>query len=692
MRRSYNASWEQIKQHVAGIASSHAALARRLTVELENPLKSYSTSSDFGQLSQFEANLQSLAEMHETARQKSEKAKSKGNAKKQEEKAREENDARALWETESPLILEKLQMIDEARLVLLKDIFVKSMMMDIETSQSSTSDAERIVNSLLSLTPSKEIETFVAQQKDLPKPAGHERRRSTMSSSQVTTPEPAPSTSTRPPPVQARRTLPVAGDDGTIRSDKRKSRFGTILRSSRNSIRGPNLNLRTSSPEKKYKDADQEQVERDQAQSITPVTSQTSQNGVTLHSEPIAPVRSSSIANVESQMSPIKEIQPTSPSQVAEEAEGGSVISNEFPFAPPLRVEIRDEVIPEEAGEREAAVNTLQSTLRAQPTVSRKSRGRRDGRSSFVETEANEFGVISPPTQAIRQMSMSPISPTSNAQMLSPIRMDSDTYSLSSVRTASRSSTLALHPDLGIPGFNISILEFLSVILSQNKVQKIFVTGEIAVSSNEQRASGIRLASTENIEQIVSNTTYIHDAGNGTYSLTNENLPPKGAIVLKYRTTLIPEPQSQVPLLIRAKWKMEPGSLSLMIAYHSNPLFAASRNISNIVITAVLPTDIRVQTCQSKPLGQFSNDRRHLIWNFPSVDEIEHVLIAKFAIEGQGKGEGTVEAGWECKGALATGIQVSGIGAKNPFADEEDLFFQANVLRNLVSGKYICQS
>jgi F-BAR domain only protein len=659
-------------------------------VEVENPLKSYSNATDFAQLPQFEGNLLSLAEAHETTRQKSEKAKSKGKAKKQEEKAREENDARALWETESPLILEKLQTIDEARLVLLKDLFVKSMMMDIETSQSSVSDAEGVVNSLLSLNPAKEIEVFVAQQKDLPKPSSHERRRSTISSNQVPALEPAPSTSTRPSPAQARRTMPVTDDDGLIRTDKRKSRFGTILRSSRSSIRTPNL-LRGSSPDKKRKDTEQERAERDQTQNIKPVNSQTSQNGVTLHSEPIAPARSSSIANIESQQSPVKEDQPAPPLQAAEEAEGGSILSNDSTYAPPLRVEIKDQVIPEEAGEREAAFNTLQSTLRAQPTVSRKSRGRRDGRSSFVETEANEFGIMPPPTQAMRHMSMSPISPTTNALTLSPIRIESDAQSLLSVRTTSRPSTLTLHPDLGTPGFNISVLEFLSVILSQNQVQKIFVTGELAVSSNEQRASGIRLENTGNIEQVVSNTTYLNDTGGGTYALTNENLPPKGAIVLKYKTSLIANPQSQVPLLIRAKWRMEPGSLLLMIAYHSNPLFPSHQNISNIVFTATLPTDIRVQACQSKPQGQFSGERRQLVWNFPSADEVENVLIAKFSVEGQSKGEGMVEASWECKGVIATGIEVSGIGAKNPFADEEDLFFQANVLRNLVSGKYICQ-
>jgi len=77
---------------------------------LEAPLKNFSTSPEFGSLPHIEANLQSLADSHETTRQKSEKAKSKGKARKQEEKAREENDARALWETESPLILEKMHL------------------------------------------------------------------------------------------------------------------------------------------------------------------------------------------------------------------------------------------------------------------------------------------------------------------------------------------------------------------------------------------------------------------------------------------------------------------------------------------------------------------------------------------------------------------------------------------------------
>ena len=726
--RSYNAAWEQIKLHIGRVASSHASLARRVGSDLEAPLRSFSASSDFGQVSQFENNLSSLAEAHETTRQKSEKAKSKGKSKKQEEKAREENDARALWETESPLILEKIQTIDEARMILLKDIFVKCMMLEVETSQSSISEAEGIMNSLLSLTPSKEIESFVAQQKGTPVPATHERRRSIMSNTQTFTPSPStpPASSRPPPPLQTRNTLSVPSEDsGSIRTEKRKSRFGTILRSGRNSMRSSNLHIHGFSPDKKRKEGDREQ---ERAQTLATVSSQTSTNGVTEH--PVAPARTSSMPNPELQLSPTRENPPVSrdlPTQViTEEEEQESILSSESTYAPPLRVEIKKDVIPEEAEERDAAVNTLQSTLRAHSTISRKTRGRRDGRSSYVGNDTNEFGLISPPTQEMGQLTISPIQetlpmtvyptqemaqmiipspqepsqktispifPSTNSRTLSPIRYtDSDAHSLSSVRTASRPSGIALHPDLETPGFNISILEFLSAIISDNKVQKIFVTGEIALSSHGQKAGGIQLANPGKIEQIVVNKALLNDAGNGTYSLTNENLPPKGAIAIKYKAALTEYPQAMVPLLLRTMWKVEPSSVSLMVGYQLNPLFVYSRTVSNVVLSATLPTELRITSCQSKPQGQFSRERGQLIWQIPTVGENEQVVIAKFSVEGQSKGPGTVEAKWECKGITISGIDVTGIGAQDPFAEEEDIFFQANVLRNLVSGKYYCQS
>jgi len=302
-----------------------------------------------------------------------------------------------------------------------------------------------------------------------------------------------------------------------------------------------------------------------------------------------------------------------------------------------------------------------------------------------------QMGVA--PTQETGQKTTSPIFPSPNSRTLSLIRYtDSDTQSLSSVRTASRPSGIALHPNLETPGFNISILESLSAILSDNKVQKIFVTGEIALSSNGQKAGGIQLTNPGRHEQIVVNKQLLNDAGNGTYSLTNEILPPKGAIAIKYKAALTGDLQSMVPLLIRTMWKIEPSSVLLMVGYQLNPAFLYSRTVSNVALSATLPTEPRITSCQSKPQGQFSRERGQLIWQIPTVGENEQVVRAKFTVEGQSKRAGTVEARWECKGITISGIDVAGIGAQDPFAEEEDIFFQANLLRNLISGKYYCQS
>jgi F-BAR domain only protein len=663
-------------------------------------------------LPNIEGNLTSLADAQENTRQKSEKAKSKGKGKKVEERAREEHDARASWETESPLILEKIQSIDETRMVLLKDIFVKCMMLEVETSQSAMSEAEGIMNSLLSLTPAKEVEAFTSSQKDGPAPALYERRRSTiMTNNQTFTPSPTASPVARPSPIQTRSTLSIPEDDGSVRSEKRKSRFGTILRSGRNSIRAPTLNLRGSSPEKKRKETERERVEQERAQqNLSPLMSQTSQNGISERTEsPVAPVRTSSIAYGEPQRSPIREERPRSRdhelSQGTEEGERESIMSSESNYAPPLRVEIQKEIIPEEAGERDAAVNTLQSTLRAQSTISRKSRGRREGRNSMFGNESNEFGVMSPPIREMGQMSIAPnmtgpvsMSPTvmsPAARTLSPIRYtDSDVQSLSSVRTASRPTGIALHPDLEIPGFNVSILESLSAILSDGKVQKIFVTGEVAFSSHGQRTSGLHLPNAANLEQIVVNRALLHDVGNGTYSIIPEQLPPKGVVGLKYKVALTEDPQTLVPLIIRTMWKIEPGSVSLMVGYQLNSSFTRSSTLANVVISATLPTDPRILGCQSKPQGQFSKERGQLIWNIPapSPEGGEQILLAKFTVDGACKGNGMVDAKWECRGVTASGLDVKGVAARDPFADEQDTYFDPNVLKGLISGKYYCQS
>jgi hypothetical protein len=139
-------------------------------------------------------------------------------------------------------------------------------------------------------------------------------------------------------------------------------------------------------------------------------------------------------------------------------------------------------------------------------------------------------------------------------------------------------------------------------------------------------------------------------------------------------------------------WKIEQGSVSLMVGYRLNTAFSGSRSISNVAISATLPTDLRVTGCQSKPQGQFSKERGQLIWQLPSIEETEQIVLAKFAVDGLCKANGTVEAKWECRGVTVSGIEISGVAAKDPFADDEDIFFQANVLKGLISGKYFCQS
>jgi F-BAR domain only protein len=648
-----------------------------------------------------------LAESLENTRQKSEKAKSKTNAKKQETTAREENDARAQWESAAPLIFERLQNMDEARMIMLKDLFVKFIMIQVETSESAMSETEGIMNALLSLTPTKEVEEFVGLQKGTR--ITHERRRSIISNPQTNTPSPAlPAIISRPTLTQTRsNTLSIPEDTGSIR-EKRKSRFGTILRSGRNSIR-PNIHL-GSSTSKKSKDSGQPAMISPPPMSgptlSTPPTVVTAQNGVSERPKLDGSTRQSSVVYLDQPRSPIREDKPISqdePSRGTEDAEQLSIMSSESNYAPPLRVEIMKEVIPEEAGEREVALQALQSTLRAQPTVSRRTRGRREGRNSTLVGEASEFGAILsspivsspssivPPIQPMAQMSVAPSSPSLN-RALSPRRYtDSDAQSLSSVRTASRPSGIALHPNLETPGFNISILETLSAILANGTVQKTFVMGEIALSNYGQRPSGIQLCNAENLEQVICNKAILNENGSGNYSLTTDSLPSKGVIALKYKVGELAGSQRLVPLLLRAMWKFEQGSMSLMVAYQLNPSFPGPAELSNVAIAATLSNEPPILNCQSKPVGQFSRERGQLLWQLSSVTTEEEFLLAKFSVDGLPTATGTIEAKWECRGTIISGIDVTGLSSRNPFAEDEEVL-KTNVLKGLISGKYSCQA
>ncbi|KAK9452788.1 Muniscin C-terminal mu homology domain-containing protein [Dipodascopsis uninucleata] len=111
-------------------------------------------------------NLAGIAQNIEHAEGKVEKYKKKGGSKsssKISEAHENVNNAIASWDTEAPLVFEKLQNIDEQRLLSLKDLLTRFQTSEVDKAQKIVSLCEQNINALLSFEPENEIKVFSAQ-------------------------------------------------------------------------------------------------------------------------------------------------------------------------------------------------------------------------------------------------------------------------------------------------------------------------------------------------------------------------------------------------------------------------------------------------------------------------------------------------------------------------------------------------
>ncbi|KAK9390618.1 Muniscin C-terminal mu homology domain-containing protein [Lipomyces mesembrius] len=107
-------------------------------------------------------NLASVAREIESAEDKVEKYKKKGSSK-ISGAHQNVNNAVAEWDSQAPLVFEKLQGIDEARLVMLKDVLTRYETSEVDKAQRVVSLCEGNLNSLLSFDSQDEIKVYALQ-------------------------------------------------------------------------------------------------------------------------------------------------------------------------------------------------------------------------------------------------------------------------------------------------------------------------------------------------------------------------------------------------------------------------------------------------------------------------------------------------------------------------------------------------
>lgn len=393
-------------------------------------------------------------------------------------------------------------------------------------------------------------------------------------------------------------------------------------------------------------------------------------------------------------------------------------------------------MIHEEEEEADAALSKVALKLRAQNTVSRKTRGRRDAsqvRNTVFIPNPPDFDVHSSPP-------LTPIRPTPKSSTAAS-ETASDTQSIRSSRSmTSLTANPIKHPELLDPGLSASLIESVSMSFDAGIPSKTLITGEIAFSYNpldhitvHPQSELLRLENFTILEKVAPNPAFITAIPDhtGEYSLNLANIH-KTSVAFKYQVHVDGSNISTfAPLIITPVWRIESHQSSVIVHYKPNPLYRRLNGASgaftmrNVVFTTGVEGALTA-SCQSKPVGNFSRERGRLNWKMGDLvvnpDDVEggtRKLVARFATDGAARSQ-AVEVRWEISGEEA-GTVGSGIGVSvfeaaekaekekdeggdgtlevDPFADEVKSMVSADVaggewrgvgtVRKIMGGKYI---
>ncbi|WPH00283.1 Hypothetical protein R9X50_00310700 [Acrodontium crateriforme] len=231
----FSVPWTTITGSADTLADSHSALANKIEVDVERPLRDFvSTSREMQGMTTIQGNLASMAKDVEKNQQKADRLKSKGDETKASNADSDLNNAISQWESQAPYVFENLQAVDESRLNHLRDVLTQFQTHEVDQVEKSRQTAEHCLNILLQVETLDEIKTFVLKCLTLADKPRSQQPQAITSRPPLTQDLFSPSRSTTENESQR---------SGSIQEDKRKSRFGglkrlgTVMRSSKDSDR-----------------------------------------------------------------------------------------------------------------------------------------------------------------------------------------------------------------------------------------------------------------------------------------------------------------------------------------------------------------------------------------------------------------------------------------------------------------------
>jgi hypothetical protein len=156
----FSVPWNTITDSLDTLADSHSAFAAKFEADLERPLREFTSSSrEMNAVASVQGNLGALAKDVEKAQQKTDKLQGKHTSK-QADASSDLDHAQVQWQSQAPYVFEQLQLLDEARLGQLRDLFTQSQTIEMDQVEKHRTTTEHCLNILLNVETQDEIATF----------------------------------------------------------------------------------------------------------------------------------------------------------------------------------------------------------------------------------------------------------------------------------------------------------------------------------------------------------------------------------------------------------------------------------------------------------------------------------------------------------------------------------------------------
>lgn len=713
--------WRRTIDNINALATNHAKFTTKVAHELAASLTQYNQAPEAGNMGMLERSITQISKDMANAEAKllkSEQSKSKKKSTKQIEAVEDVRKARARWESEAPNYFEKLQQVDENRIAFLRDALVRyeTSAIDLHTSHIKLSEAA--IASLLDVNASDEIMHFLSK-----------------------TPQQGTSASTAGQirPVTAMSRTASQGDSGSIRStggasSSLKSKFGTLLKGRSNGSPAgkrqsilPNFLGSNTARQTLPQTIESAEPEPEYAQTELN-SSNMSSNNVGDARAPQDSIVAAPRSEVYHEPQVVGVLPPDADSERLSRYNNGAsnVLNNSEDQTSNLQSSLRGVTIrsgsinTSSIDEDNAAIDRVSSTLRAQPTISRKARGRRDVRSTYYE---NGNAGDKPTGEVVRDILGSPLARENDSEMrighqtsggsqslvsrgLMIDRQDTmsafsndGAESIRSSRSHSLGNVSYKHPDPSTGGLHMSVLETVNVSLgTDGSASDLKVSGEVALANLQPLDDAplrLQVMSPEAIDKIVANSHVLRIVGNNTYELGAASAPSM-TVLLKYQ--LQPETMQRsrfIPIIMSQTWSPEEHQTSVKLIYRLNPAFGASSLTLHDVEVSVSVDGI-ANSCVAKPSGTFVKRSSKLVWRLNELtleSGQEGTLLARFKTEKLSYPSDVIDL--KFRTATSDIIKGSGIGISatksrnNPFADSpstENVLVQTSFV--LRSGRF----